>query len=190
MDVGNTEKTLLFNAKTQICFWNLISSLRLNEKPCFNTNSNVSSESWFGSIYRCWYGESRWDCLNRIKKSLNLCNKFIDYKREAKLPYNGRYNKVTHKEIVLLSLSLYKARNGLENLIKIYNDNVIVKEFEMCLRDLDELIAKYREYIATMYYFKKDPRNVYIKCKINKSKQVSYDIHTHTYLKLKNKANC
>jgi len=111
---------------------NSISNIKVGDK--FNTYylTTIDGSTWYSSFYRKMYQESRDHLIIFLK---NIVVESRDYIR--KYEYN--------EDISIIVNTLYKARNGMINLLITYkNDKDMILKLEECIDDINfELSSKY-----------------------------------------------
>ena len=87
-----------------------LARIEKGQKPCYNDRRLVSKESWFGSAYRTWYGESRIKMLEHLRETVKKTDEAINN------PQNAEF-------LALIINSLYGANKGVVNLADTYHDD-------------------------------------------------------------------
>ncbi len=92
-----------------------IANIKENEKPCFNKRTYVSTDSWYGSLYRMINNESGRDSHQRIRSILHDSMNQYDASRNDE-----------HKSVLVDHIK--RAMKGIGNLIHTYERHPEVED--------------------------------------------------------------
>ena len=119
-----------------------LSMIQPGLKPNVNNGLSFShSQSWFGSIYRYIYGESKdkfiYDLRNIIDRAIDA---LVEYQDNPKLQ-------------ATLANYLYASRNGIHNLLMTYkHDPEYIAKLKVLVHCMDLQLEKYRHLLDHQIY--------------------------------------
>lgn len=151
-----------------------IASIGENQKINLLGYTTTNSNSWFGSIWRRFFGESRKDMVNQINTLIELTLKeMIKYQETPFFP--------------LIIETLSNSRQGILNLITTYKtDGYVVAQLDICLKTIEinleskdeplNINNKLRENVKVAQSFgnRKIQNEVNLSAKINKEENGPY----------------
>lgn len=95
-----------------------ISTIKPNDKPCYNTKTTIHKNAWFATLQRRWGGEKGEKGIVYINNVLDSCDKY----------YRMCLNKSGFNNNDILLSALYDSLKGFDNLINTYSDQKTVAD--------------------------------------------------------------
>lgn len=118
-----------------------VSSIPKNHKPCFNTKTTISKNSWFVTAKRRWNGEKGEIGVIHISKIIDYCDLY--YRAHILGSVGDNYENDINPIFSVLLDSLNKSIKGFDNLLETYSDQEnVYNDYKNCRNKVLKLINK------------------------------------------------
>lgn len=113
-----------------------LAQITSGQKPCMSSMKLVDSSSWYGAVYRFWYGESRKTVISEIE---NIITQTID---------SIRTHRTKPGFLKLIINALASTRVGLESMLSTYRDDPAMRgRLQVQLANIDFQLEEHQDLI-------------------------------------------